>query len=110
LGFLEILFTAGCKTDYDENDITINDSLPRPKTVCDGIYEPLVPGLNVAVLEEMSPQGLLPQAHGGALKPISLHEASPTELLLLEFLQCMVSKPQVIAPPSSLNHPLHTAP
>jgi hypothetical protein len=50
------MFTAGCKTDCDENDITINNSLPRPKIVCDGMYEPLVLGLNVVVSEEMTPK------------------------------------------------------
>ena len=49
LGFLKIQITVGCTTDCDENVITSDNSLPRPKSVCDGLYEPLVIGLNVAV-------------------------------------------------------------
>jgi hypothetical protein len=37
------------QTAWDENVITNDNILPRSKNVCDGLYEPLVKGLNVVV-------------------------------------------------------------
>jgi len=37
------------QTSCDENVITTDSLLPRPKSTSDGLYEPLVIGLNVVV-------------------------------------------------------------
>ena len=43
------IITAGGKIDCDENVITTDHLLLRPKNICDGLYEPLAIGLNVVV-------------------------------------------------------------